>query len=248
MLQTMLSVVSIEKRQATNYGPLSPWFLFLQLCVTCPHCDVSFTSLHFALYLRFPLSVPSLDDDDEVDEIEVRNSRPVSQSCAVAKSENVWRATWQSNLAYKRLAAAKDFHTHTTALSQWSSLPFCLPSLIVQFFTFGRCAWWYQQAEYPFLTVCNITFFPDISTLHRAIFVIPLSQSTIPKSLYHFYRLCSQCLLSTRDLSGRYGNVCLAAPGESGLSSIFYFCCCCCCYCSFFLSFRVSIVTHVFFL
>ena len=32
---------------------------------------------------------------------------PVSQSCAVAKREKFWRATEQSNLAYKRLAATK---------------------------------------------------------------------------------------------------------------------------------------------
>ena len=47
--------------------------------------------------------------------------KPVLQSCTVAKSEHFWRATGQSNLAYKRLAAKQklpkfDFCTHTSAL------------------------------------------------------------------------------------------------------------------------------------
>ena len=46
--------------------------------------------------------------------------KPVSQSCAVAKSEKFWRATGQSNLVYKRVAATKaskfGFLTRTTAL------------------------------------------------------------------------------------------------------------------------------------
>ena len=39
--------------------------------------------------------------------------------CAVAKNENFWRATGQSNLAHKLLAVTKlGFRTLTTALSQ----------------------------------------------------------------------------------------------------------------------------------
>ena len=36
-----------------------------------------------------------------------RVNKAISQSCAVPKSEHFWRATGQSNLAYKRLAATK---------------------------------------------------------------------------------------------------------------------------------------------
>ena len=89
-----------------------------------------------------------------------QSNKPVSESCAVAKSEKFWWASGQSNLAYKLLAAARAskvwflcshnyllasgtvFHSHqnfsflATAhdceTGLWSSLPFCLPSLIVQ--------------------------------------------------------------------------------------------------------------------
>ena len=46
------------------------------------------------------------------------NNKPVSQSCAVAKSEKFWRATGQSNLAYKRLATAKSFQSLVFVLTQ----------------------------------------------------------------------------------------------------------------------------------
>ena len=52
--------------------------------------------------------------------VKTRNSniKPISQSCA--KSEKFWRATGQSNLAYKWLVLTKPskfgFRTHTTAL------------------------------------------------------------------------------------------------------------------------------------
>ena len=46
--------------------------------------------------------------------------KPVSQSCAVSKSDRFWRATGQSNFAYKLLAATKAskvwFSSHTTVL------------------------------------------------------------------------------------------------------------------------------------
>ena len=49
-------------------------------------------------------------------------NKPVSQSCAVAKSGQFWRATGQSNLAYKRLAATKASkvwfsHSHNCTLA-----------------------------------------------------------------------------------------------------------------------------------
>ena len=41
-----------------------------------------------------------------------RRYKPVSQSCAVAKSEKFWRATGQINLAYKRLANVWFSYSH----------------------------------------------------------------------------------------------------------------------------------------
>ena len=62
-------------------------------------------------------------------------NKPVSQSCAVAKSENLWRDSGQSNLVYKCLAVTKVwFCTRVIQLhfGQWGRLPFCLASLIIQ--------------------------------------------------------------------------------------------------------------------
>ena len=63
--------------------------------------------------------------------------KPVSQSCAVAISEKFWRATAQSTWRTNSCLANKSFQCLVFALTQlrfgqWSSLPFCLPSLIVQ--------------------------------------------------------------------------------------------------------------------
>ena len=49
----------------------------------------------------------------------------VSQSCAVTKSEKFWRATEQSNLSYKRLAATKASkvwfsYTYNCSLANWA--------------------------------------------------------------------------------------------------------------------------------
>ena len=62
--------------------------------------------------------------------------KPVSQSCTVAKSEKFWQATGQS--LDVRMAGCNGSFQYLTFLliqlhfHQWSSLPFCLPSLIVQ--------------------------------------------------------------------------------------------------------------------
>ena len=60
-------------------------------------------------------------------------NKPVSQSCAVAKSGKFWRATGQSNLADKRLAAVKAskvwfwfWFSHNCTLANGASLPFSL--------------------------------------------------------------------------------------------------------------------------
>ena len=110
--------------------------------------------------------------------------RAVLQSCAVDQSQEFWWATGQSNLAgrmedtacscmslktklwklllwpakfdcpmtcqkFSLLATAHDCET-----GLWNSLPFCLPSLIVQwppeFFTFSYCAWMWNW----FITLC----------------------------------------------------------------------------------------------
>ena len=81
------------------------------------------------------------------------DNNAVSQSFTVAKSETFWRATGQSNLVYKQVAATKASkvwfsYSHNCTLAsgavfhyvcqvslssgQWNSLPFCLPRLIVQ--------------------------------------------------------------------------------------------------------------------
>ena len=57
-------------------------------------------------------------DHTHLTPIKIRH-KPVSQSCAVAKSGKFWRATGQSTDAYKQLMHQKlpkfGFHTHTTA-------------------------------------------------------------------------------------------------------------------------------------
>ena len=62
--------------------------------------------------------------------------KSVSQSCAVAKSEKFWwatgQSTWRTNGWLLQKLLMFGFRTHTTHFRQWSSLPFCLPSLIVQ--------------------------------------------------------------------------------------------------------------------
>ena len=65
------------------------------------------------------------------------SNSPFSQSCTVTKSEKFWQATGQSNYWQRQLAATKAskvWFSYFTQLhfGQWSSLPFCLPSLIVQ--------------------------------------------------------------------------------------------------------------------
>ena len=55
--------------------------------------------------------------------------------CSNAKSEPIWWATRQSNLADKQLAAtkaSKSFVITQLHFGQWNSLLFCLSSLIVQ--------------------------------------------------------------------------------------------------------------------
>ena len=51
--------------------------------------------------------------------------RPVSQSCAIAKSENFWWATGQSNLAHKQLATTKASKVWVLYFGRWNSLPAC---------------------------------------------------------------------------------------------------------------------------
>ena len=78
------------------------------------------------------------------------SNKPVSQSCAVAKSEQFWLATEQSNFAYRRLAASKvgpkfSFCTHVNALwplDQFSILcQIWLSSGPPEFLTFSYCPW-----------------------------------------------------------------------------------------------------------
>ena len=76
--------------------------------------------------------------------------KPVSQSCAVAKSEKFWRATGQSNLSYKLPAIKKKFQSLVSVLKQlhfgqWPessilSAKFDCPVAPQKFFTFSNCA------------------------------------------------------------------------------------------------------------
>ena len=64
-------------------------------------------------------------------------NKPVSQSCAVAKRKNILTGHWTIKLAKETAGPNKSFQTlffvrRQLHLDQWSSLPFCLPSLIVQ--------------------------------------------------------------------------------------------------------------------
>ena len=70
-------------------------------------------------------------------EVSTLKKQTVSQACAEAKIETFCRSTRQSNLEYKWLADTKASkvcfsYSHICTLAQWSGLPFCLPSLIVQ--------------------------------------------------------------------------------------------------------------------
>ena len=64
----------------------------------------------------------------------LRLEKPVSQSCAVGKSEHSWWDTGQSNLAETDTKSFQSVVFILTQLfcGQWSSLPFCLPCSIVQ--------------------------------------------------------------------------------------------------------------------
>ena len=60
----------------------------------------------------FPRSCWTIDLDqfkmkDNVSKLALWFKKPVSQSCAEAKSNTFWRATGQSNLAYKWMATTK---------------------------------------------------------------------------------------------------------------------------------------------
>lgn len=63
-------------------------------------------------------------------EFQVQLNKPDSRSCAVAKRENFWQATGQSwytnGWPRQKLLVLTQLHS-----SQWSSLAFSLPSLIV---------------------------------------------------------------------------------------------------------------------
>ena len=71
------------------------------------------------------------------------DSRPVLQSCAVAKSDKLWWATGQSNLTDRMedcsIGMPKCMKTKLWKLLLRSTV--CMPSLIVQWFTFSYCAW-----------------------------------------------------------------------------------------------------------
>ena len=71
----------------------------------------------------------------------VYSIRPGSQSCAVAKSEEFWRTTGQSNLAGKRLAA-------TTATRTAAFWPMEQSFILSQFSPFSYCAW-FRQLVWP---------------------------------------------------------------------------------------------------
>ena len=87
----------------------------------------------------------------------VKRHKPVSQSCAVAKSGKLWRTTGQSSLAYKRLAATKASkvwfsYSHNCTLSNraifHSVCQVCLSSGPPEYSTFIYCAWlWTQHSK-----------------------------------------------------------------------------------------------------
>ena len=112
------------------------------------------------------------------------NNKPVSQSCAVAKSEKFWRATGQSNLEYKRLATTKasKFWFSCSHNCQWSSLPFSLSPLhsvcqvwlssgFPELFTFSYCAWLWnwcinefeklRHQNRPFIANWSVPYFTE---------------------------------------------------------------------------------------
>ena len=69
--------------------------------------------------------------------------KPVSQSCAVAKSGKFWRATGESNSAYKQLPTTKASNvwfspSHNCTLSDWAVFHSVCPP---EFSTFTYCAW-----------------------------------------------------------------------------------------------------------
>ena len=141
---------------------------------------------------------------------------PLSQSCAVAKSGNFWRATGQSNLVYKRLAATKAskvwfsysqnctlangavFHS---VCQVWSS------SGPPEFFTFSDCAWLWNWLIEPnhsplflvYLHMCNF-FLPAIESHARS-----CRRSSLP-AFSHISSLCSRhrsrCTLAPSFVSG----------------------------------------------
>ena len=77
-------------------------------------------------------------------------NKQASQSCAVAKSENFWRGTGQSNLVYKPLAATKDSKVWFSYSRDWtfaigavfhSVCQVWLSSDPSEVFNFSYCAW-----------------------------------------------------------------------------------------------------------
>ena len=102
--------------------------------------------------------------------------KPVSQSCAVAKSETFWRATGQSNLADKRLAATKASkvwfsYSHNCTLASGavfhSVCQVWLSSGLPEFFTFSYCAWLlYRMTNRP---ACQMTFLATLTNSQKSI-------------------------------------------------------------------------------
>ena len=111
--------------------------LFFQLWQRLAYLfDISWiieTNLLVADWWRYFMYLYTFDEHELLQEEKYLNSclqfynRPVSQSCAVG--EQFWRATGQSNLAYKRLAATKASTVWVFLLTQlhcgqWSSVLF----------------------------------------------------------------------------------------------------------------------------
>ena len=138
-------------------------------------------------------------------------NKPVSQSCAVAKSGKFWRATGQSNLTYKRLAATKASkvwfsYSHNCTLSNGAVLhSVCqvwLSSGPPEYSTFTYCAWLWNwlivqdcsSQKNPRASTHALTFFSSSKTTSLSLLTATRTgRSECPKMVENTERRRSTC-------------------------------------------------------
>ena len=120
----------------------------------------------------------------------------MSQSCAVAKSDKFWRATGQSLLAYKRLAATKSYKVWFSCSRNCTLAngAFCLPSLMpARIFHFLATARDYdiglfRNSILAIFLLCALCFGQGVYSKYDEHFVISQYTLSGPSPLHNWKR------------------------------------------------------------